>query len=223
MTRFYLISALVLAGFVAFMQPRPPESTNADLKAVLDPLLLDEWHAEALYAQVIKDHGDVRPFSNIIEAERRHADFLLQLYTTYNLVVPARTSATQPSFATVTDACSASKQAEIANAGLYDVALAQTLPDDVRLVVTRNRAASLDRHLPAFDRCASGATMRGQGRGTMNGQGRGMGSGRGMSSQNGPPAGRGMTNGRGQGPNGDGICPRTGQPAGARCPLGSGR
>ena len=213
MIRLSIVAALTLMALVAFVQPQQPDPAATDLKAVLDPLLLDEWHAEALYAQVMTNHGEVRPFVNIIEAERRHAEFLLLLYAKYDLAIPAKTIRALPSFAELTDACSASKQAEIDNAALYDVALAQTLPDDVRHVVTRNRAASLDRHLPAFDRCASGATMRGQGRGMMNGQGRGMRSGRGSS---GPSARSGVMNGRG--PGADGVCPQSGQQSSEQCP-----
>jgi hypothetical protein len=43
------------------------ESERGHLMAALD----DEYQARATYAQVLEDFGDVRPFSNIVEAEDR--------------------------------------------------------------------------------------------------------------------------------------------------------
>ena len=43
---------------------------------VLNEALDDEYHAWATYDQVIADFGEVRPFSNIREAEARHINAL---------------------------------------------------------------------------------------------------------------------------------------------------
>ena len=45
---------------------------DTDVEA-LQLALEDEYRAEAMYEAVIEDFGEVRPFINIIEAERRHA------------------------------------------------------------------------------------------------------------------------------------------------------
>lgn len=127
------------------------------LKSALDSTLIDEWHAEASYAAVLRDFGAVLPFANIIRAEQRHAASLLNIYVTRGLTVPANPYATVPagygSFASVAAACAAGVEAEIANIALYDRALALGPPTDIQFVWESNRRASLEQHLPAFTLC----------------------------------------------------------------------
>jgi hypothetical protein len=66
------------------MQPLTPIEIRA-LHEALD----DEYQAWALYGQVIADFGEVRPFTNIREAEARHIEALLGLFSRYGLPVPA--------------------------------------------------------------------------------------------------------------------------------------
>jgi len=54
------------------------------LKEALD----DEYKARATYQAVIEKFGSVRPFSNIVEAEGRHAEALIRLFRKYGLSVP---------------------------------------------------------------------------------------------------------------------------------------
>jgi hypothetical protein len=54
----------------------------------------------------------------------------------------------------VRDACVSAVQGEIDNVALYDKLLASTRRPDILAVYHALRAASLDRHLPAFQRCA---------------------------------------------------------------------
>ena len=120
----------------------------------------DEYQARATYAQVIEDFGDVRPFSNIVEAEDRHARALISLFERYGVPVPPDTWPDRaPRYGSLREACEAGVAAEIANAGLYDELLSGTERADVRRVceeVYQNlREASQERHLPAFRRCAS--------------------------------------------------------------------
>jgi hypothetical protein len=58
-----------------------------------------------------------------------------------------------PGFATLAQACAAGVDAELANIALYDELLKGDLPADVRRVFENVRAASLNSHLPAFERC----------------------------------------------------------------------
>jgi hypothetical protein len=44
--------------------------------------------------------------------------------------------------------------AEIANVAMYDGFLLLDLPDDVRTVFGNLRSASLDQHLPTFEKCS---------------------------------------------------------------------
>ncbi|OZC01496.1 hypothetical protein BSZ36_17225 [Rubricoccus marinus] len=120
-------------------------------------MLLDEHRAEAIYARVLLDFGDVRPFANIIGAEQTHAQALEGLFARYGLDRPANpyAAATVDGYPSVGAACAAGVEAEVDNAALYDRYLGLAMPDDVRRVLTSNRDASLDNHLPAFQRCAS--------------------------------------------------------------------
>jgi hypothetical protein len=133
------------------MAPEPlSESEAGHLIAALD----DEYQARATYAQVIADFGDVRPFSNIVEAEGRHAQALIALFERYGVPVPPDTwPGRAPRYGSLLEACEAGVAAEIANASLYDEVLSGTDRADIREVYENLRQASQERHLPAFRRC----------------------------------------------------------------------
>ena len=117
----------------------------------------DEYRAWATYDQVIAEFGDTPPFSHIREAEARHIDALRSLFARYGLPVPEnRWPGRVPRFASLTEACAAGVAAEVANAALYDRLLAATRRPDLLNVFRNLRAASQERHLRAFDRCAQG-------------------------------------------------------------------
>ncbi len=115
----------------------------------------DERHAEMIYERVLADFGSVRPFVNIVEAEQKHASSVAFLLTSRGLEVPESlwTTDNVPRFTSVALACAAAADAEVENVELYDRYLALELPADVRTVFQNNRVASLDNHLPAFNRC----------------------------------------------------------------------
>jgi len=164
----------------------------------------------------------VRPFSNVIRAERRHAEFLEALLTSRGLSVPAAAiPADVPAYAGVKEACVAAVEFETKNVALYDRLLAAgataegapaagPLPEDVKRAFEHNRMASLDHHKAAFERCAG----VGSGQGMARGQGRGHGAGvaRGDGSQ---ACGRGQGRGHGGGA-------ATGCGAGKGCGHGCG-
>ncbi len=132
-----------------------PTATTFSLTDALVDAIQDEYHAEAVYQGVLADFGSVWPFVNIIRAEQNHAASLARLFTARGLPVPTRawTVDNAPRFASVQAACGAAAEAEVANVAVYDRYLGEALPDDVRLVFANNRAASLNNHLPAFNRC----------------------------------------------------------------------
>ena len=108
------------------------------------------------YLGVLADLGRVFPFVNIVVAEQTHAASVARLYTNRGLTPPPNTWSVSkvPHFTTVAGACAAAAEAEIANIELYDEYLAtDSLPFDVRNVFANNRAASVNGHLPAFNRC----------------------------------------------------------------------
>jgi hypothetical protein len=117
--------------------------------------LNDEYHAEAVYQQVLDGFGDdVRPFANIVVAEQRHQTSLLGLFEEYGLAVPANPWVGEiVGFDSVADACVVGVEAEIINATLYDFLYSTTDRADIVSVYEHLQAASNDKHLPAFERC----------------------------------------------------------------------
>jgi hypothetical protein len=150
------------------------QATQDGVKAAIEEALRDELQGEAMYARVLKDHGDVRPFSNVVVAERRHATLLEDLLRSRGLDAPAHPAGAEaPAYASVKEACAAAVAFETKNVALYDRLLAQgPLPDDVKRAFDHNRMASLEHHKPAFERCAGVAGARAARRGAGQGAGR---------------------------------------------------
>ncbi len=141
------------------------EASDADaLRSALD----DEYKAEATYAAVLEAFPGTRPFSNIIEAEKRHSGMakaeMDRLGIRYDAANPYTGKIDAP--ATLLAACEAGVKAEIDNIALYDRILPSLSDPQARVVLTRLQSASRDRHLPAFRRCVErgGAPGGGMGR-----------------------------------------------------------
>jgi hypothetical protein len=147
--------------------------------AALHEALDDEHKSWAIYRQVLDDFGEVRPFANIVHAEARHIEALTRLFERYGVEVPSNPWVGRVErYGSLQEACEAAVQAEIDNDALYEDLSATTTRPDILRVFGRLQEASRERHLPAFQRCASrGGAGRGPGGG---GRGRGPG-GRGRS------------------------------------------
>lgn len=130
-----------------------PELTEMDLQSILDLAYLDEMKAEATYEQVMTQFGVQRPFSNIVNAEIRHSQSVLGLYDQYEMTAPEFDGIGVLEFASVQEACSIAVVAEEENIALYDELIAQIEEQDVVNVFEGLRSASLDKHLPAFQKC----------------------------------------------------------------------
>lgn len=162
-------------------------SLNATEFQALHDALDDEYHAAAVYSQVLSDFGAVRPFLNIHDSELRHIEALLRLFERYRLPIPANPWTTDqvPRFASVKEACEAGVQAEIENVALYGRILNSTSRADLLQVFRGLQAASQERHLPAFKRAAarygaeSGSLVTADGAPAGCGPGRHRGQGRG--------------------------------------------
>ena len=151
-----------------------PGPLSDTAKAAVEEALRDERRGEAMYARVLKDHGDVRPFSNVVRAERRHAAFLEDALKARGLAVPAPPAGEVPAYSSVKEACAAAVAFEVQNVALYDRLLAAgPVPDDVKRAFDHNRMASLDHHKPAFETCAGVAAASGAGPGAGRGHGHG--------------------------------------------------
>ncbi|MGD8330382.1 MAG: DUF2202 domain-containing protein [Acidobacteriota bacterium] len=130
---------------------------GTDTVEAMNLAIQDEYHAEFTYLKVIETFGEVQPFYNILFAEQRHSAAIAQLFTNHGLPVPASNwnLDNAPTFGSLTEACAAGVEAELANIALYNQLLARELPQDVSNVFTNLRAASLEGHLPAFQTCCA--------------------------------------------------------------------
>ena len=153
-----LMAATIIAGIAsssfAATLSKPAQSA---LLAALD----DEYRAEAFYAAVIDKFGAVRPFSNIINAERRHSELVGDLMAEYGIEQPENAYSGTPETVasvpeTLAEACRMGVEAEILNRDLYDGQLMPAVADypDIVAVMQRLRDASETKHLPAFRRCS---------------------------------------------------------------------
>ena len=146
------------------------------LETKLNKALMDEYHARNTYRKIIAAFGSVRPFSNIVEAEQTHINFLLPLYEKYSIPVPAEPEPTDMAVPeSMEEACRIAVQAEEDNISLYDELLTNTDEPDVIAVFKQLQAASRDHHLPAFRRCLE----RGTSQTDVGGKGKGWGRRRG--------------------------------------------
>jgi hypothetical protein len=129
----------------------------ADIGAILVVAVQEEYKAEMLYRSVLGTFGpDTAPFALIVQAEVRHVAAIQALFARRELAVPA--SAWSPSsfapFADLAAACAGGVAAETEDAAFYTPYLERDdLPQDVRNVFTNLQRASLENHLPAFERC----------------------------------------------------------------------
>jgi hypothetical protein len=136
--------------------PSAPGVLSPEIRVALEAAIADEYRSETIYQGVINDLGQVLPFVNILTAEQRHSEAIANVMTTYGLAVPSNpwNVASVPHLATLSQACTTGAGSERENIAIYDRFLQLDLPADVRRVFENNRAASLQSHLPAFERCA---------------------------------------------------------------------
>ena len=133
---------------------------------VLFEAIHDEYKARAMYRQVIRTFGEIRPFINIVDAESRHIEALLPLFDKYHVVVPeddwdSRIQTPQ----SILEACQAGVEAEIGNAEMYERLLKLTGDHpDIQHVLKQLQRASTENHLPAFQRCVEREGNHGKGR-----------------------------------------------------------
>jgi len=153
-----MVIGLVGTAFAAEPAPLTGTLTQTEVNGLLRALD-DEYHAWAIYDQVIEDFGQVRPFVNIQRAEESHIAALTNLLNTYGVAVPANPWIGQaPSFESLTAANAAGATAERENAALYDTLKTTTSRADILRVYDSLQRASIEKHLPAFERAAGGTT-----------------------------------------------------------------
>jgi hypothetical protein len=155
-----VIAAFGFSGCDDSSSPAGPEMEmqiqDQAVLAAMEEAIQDEYKAELIYMKVLDNFGSVRPFANIINAEVRHSEALARLFQARGLPVPESQWSDEeiPGFSSLTAACQAGVTAEIENAEIYEKYFSLDLPGDVQMVFENNRRASLENHLPAFQRCS---------------------------------------------------------------------
>ena len=128
----------------------------ADIAAILVDALQEEYKAEMLYRSVLEDYPGTMPFASIAESEAQHVLALQRLFERRQTTPPPSlwNPGGFPAFASIPEACAAGVVAEREDAAFYTPYLGRPdLPQDVRNVLTNLQRASLENHLPAFERC----------------------------------------------------------------------
>lgn len=160
-----LVGACGVAGGAGPGAARPPDGTavsavptpsmaNADLAAVLQRAVVEERHARATYQNVLDALGAVAPFRSIVGSEETHIAALETVAGAHGITLPADTEPGTASPSTIAAACAMGVAAENADGQLYDALLPKVAAyPDVQQVFTALRSASLNNHLPAFQRC----------------------------------------------------------------------
>nr|WP_321455089.1 DUF2202 domain-containing protein [uncultured Cohaesibacter sp.] len=161
LNKITLVSVLIAGGLLSASASAAPPLPDPVQKALVTALE-DEYHAEAFYDAVMEKFGAVRPFANIIRAEQMHQSALIDLMTRYGMEIPANTELKSAEIraavpATLGEACSIGVKAEIDNAGLYTDKLLPAVKayPDITVVFQALSDASQQKHLPAFQRCAT--------------------------------------------------------------------
>lgn len=125
------------------------------LEEMLRYSIEDERMALAEYELIMSKFNISKPFSNIIEAEKTHERYLLDLYQKYGFTVPSFIGSEHTIIPeTLNETFDIGIKAEIANIAMYEKFLTYDLYDDVREVFIVLRDGSL-KHLEAFKRQAS--------------------------------------------------------------------
>lgn len=148
--------------------------SESEIEAITEALM-DEYRARDFYTLVIEKFGDIQPFVNIRRAEEMHIDALKKLFEKYDLQIPEDTMMDEAKklmegVNEIEDACKIGVQAEIENGDMYDRLFEMVDNQDIEAVFTSLRDASIENHLPAFERCSDGDMGRGN-----RGEGRGCG------------------------------------------------
>ncbi len=129
----------------------PLSQTEANF---LQEAILEEYGAYNLYRYIFENYYDSAPFKNIMQAELKHIDALVRQAEKYDISIPENPGLeSEPVFENLEDACQVGVDAELADADLYDELLPSMEHSDIIRVFNNLKNASLNNHLPAFEKC----------------------------------------------------------------------
>lgn len=104
--------------------------------------------------QVIREHGEVRPFSRIRSVERSRIHQLWRLFVAHGLPIPPNPwTGGIGTPASLVNACGQALEQEQARQKRYGQLLACTDQEELRQVFRAQAEASEQRHGPAYGRC----------------------------------------------------------------------
>lgn len=133
-------------------EPLSPEARDAVLSA-----LDDEYRAQAFYRAILRKFPHALPFSEIVEAEGRHAAVLIAILDAYGFKAPANPHFDSAEILagvpdTLAGACEAAMQAEMRNDRLYAEDLTPKVAGypAIAAIFERLMLTSRECHLPAF-------------------------------------------------------------------------
>lgn len=121
----------------------------------LQAAIADERKALATYQAVMDEFGNVKPFINIARAEEQHISMLKGLFDKYGVEIPSDTTVVGTLPSTLSEVCAVGVQAEIDNDQLYQDMIGNIQEKDIKDIFTSLAAASINMHLPAFERCSN--------------------------------------------------------------------
>jgi hypothetical protein len=123
--------------------------------------MYDEYAARAFYRHIVEAYGALPPFASIVNAEEQHVAALGQLCQRYGIPRPQDPYPVEVVVAPTWRAnLERAVAAEIANVQLYRHLLSIQPPADVQRVFLNLQSASLENHLPAFQRALQTAIAR---------------------------------------------------------------
>ncbi len=143
--------AVSVTVFSSIGAARMDSSDSFTIKEALTYSMEDELLARAEYEKIIENYGKVKPFINIIEAEKKHIKYLEPLLEKYGVEYPVIPDDAVVLPGTLEEAYRIGVEVEIANIAMYEKFLQNKLPDDVRGVFIKLKNASKN-HLIAFER-----------------------------------------------------------------------
>lgn len=151
------VSVVIVGSMLIAASSGLAQQLNSQTQEALRAAINDEYHAKALYQKTIDSFGATRPFVNLVNAEKQHIERLRPLFTKYGVAIPSDNAAGQlPALTTRQEACQIGVTAEKDNAAMYAELLTFVREADIRLVFQQLQKVSLNNHLPALERCASG-------------------------------------------------------------------
>ena len=125
-------------------------SEELSLLDMLTYAVQDEYLARAEYELIMAEYGDIRPFTNIKQAEERHIEWVTGLFEAHGYALPADTAGEHVVLPeNLRASFEAGIQAEIDNIAMYELFLEREIPGDVRDIFENLKAAS-ENHLRAF-------------------------------------------------------------------------